>query len=162
MVLAVFFVLVIFRLNIPFVGWIAGMFNKDVTFTGRVYLWDAAFKAIKENPIFGVGDNYKVLRKIYTLWWQELAYSHNEILDVIVRTGYVGLFLYLNIIRRTILDIRSGFRQIDVRIVLYTLVSFWVMMMLESYSNYSFYFLYYMLLILPGYMLKNYKVRRSV
>jgi exopolysaccharide production protein ExoQ len=77
-------------------------FGKDVTLTGRMYLWDRALKSFAENPVFGVG---------YQAYWQpgnwgaEQLWSyahvqnksgyhfHNTLLQVAVDLGVVGLLL---------------------------------------------------------------------
>jgi len=143
-ILAVFLVIIVFRLQETFSGIISAL-GKDSTFTGRTLLWDRAFDSIKRYPFFGVGDNPDINIDIFTYGRQKLAYAHNEILDVLVRSGIIGLLLYLFVVVRSV----SFNKQVrNDKVWLAFMAAFWLMMF-ESYSNYTYYYLYYVLLIYP-------------
>jgi exopolysaccharide production protein ExoQ len=80
------------------------IFGKDLTLTGRIFLWEHAQSSISDNPILGVG---------YQAYWQQgnpgaeecWAYAgltgkfgyhfHNTFLEVAVELGFVGLGILL-------------------------------------------------------------------
>jgi exopolysaccharide production protein ExoQ len=78
-------------------------FGKDMTLTGRIFLWEHALKSIGENPILGVG--YQAYWQIGSPGAEELwAYAkvgkygfhfHNTYLQVAVDLGLTGLFILL-------------------------------------------------------------------
>ena len=101
------FLVVLFLIVWLYVGDFTTLLNslgKDVTLTGRTWMWDWADMAIKERPMLGVG---------YQAYWQpgnwgaEEIWSHdlkvdktgyhfhNTFLQVTVDLGYVGLLVLL-------------------------------------------------------------------
>jgi len=94
--------MVVSTLNIDEIQNILSYFGKDVTLTGRTFLWDHAFISIDENPLLGVG---------YQAYWQpgnpgaeELwlfagisnkygFHFHNTYLQVAVDLGVTGLII---------------------------------------------------------------------
>jgi exopolysaccharide production protein ExoQ len=93
--------LVIASLNFDGVAEILDYFGKDITLTGRIFLWEHALRSISENPLFGVG---------FQGYWQLgnpgaeecWAYArvgkygfnfHNTFLQVAVDVGLTGLAL---------------------------------------------------------------------
>lgn len=147
LLIGLFISVVVLRLQNNIAPYILKWLNKDVTLTGRVYLWDVAFKSIKQHPIFGIGDSTISNLKLFslTMFGGKLAYAHNEILDYLVRYGCIGIFLYASVIVKTLKNMKLKKNNF----IWYALTSFWIMMMFESYSNYRFYYLYLFLLIIP-------------
>ena len=87
--------IVFFRIQTYFSFFIEGVLGKTVDLTNRTVIWDAAIAKIKESPLIGSGLNQ------YTgsiLIGETYYYSHNMILELLVSSGIVGLFLYLNFI----------------------------------------------------------------
>ncbi|MEF0941587.1 O-antigen ligase family protein [Rhizobium sp. BR 362] len=79
-----------------------GMFGKDMTLTGRTYLWQRGFEIAQENPILGEGfQSFWVqgFSRAEILWNQFYIPSrtgfhfHNTYIETMVELGYVGLFL---------------------------------------------------------------------
>ncbi len=70
---------------------------------GRSYIWPMAIKGMQERPLIGWGQesfNY-IFNKYYDpqmygleQWFDR---SHNIVLDVLVQSGFIGLFVYLSI-----------------------------------------------------------------
>ena len=146
----VFVLIVILRMQENYSGLIMSVFHKDSTLTERTVLWDRAFAYIKDNPILGTGDNNRNNIKMFYIRSQNLAYAHNEVLDVLVRSGIIGLLLYLNCIIHTFATIKQR-KDNHIKTWLAIMAAYWVMMLFESYSNYSFYYLYFVMIMLPRY-----------
>lgn len=147
-VIGVFFAVIVFRMQLNYRDLIMQYFGKDVTFTGRTILWDRAFEYIKESPWLGTGDNTEANLGMFQLNTQRITYAHNEFLDVLVRSGAIGLVLYILCIIRTFKTIGEKWTDHD-KTWLALMASYWIMMLAESYSNYSFYYLYFVMLYCP-------------
>jgi exopolysaccharide production protein ExoQ len=107
MVVAVFFLImfmIISTLNFDALQNFLGYLGKDVTLTGRTFLWEHAIRSIADNPALGVG---------YQAYWQpgnpgaeELwlyagisnrygFHFHDTYLQVAVDLGLIGLFIFV-------------------------------------------------------------------
>ena len=144
----VFFYIIIFRKQEMFANEMMKYLGKDSTFTGRIYLWDKALEVFQQHKWFGIGDSADINTGIFTLFNQKLSYAHNEILDLLVRSGIIGLCIYLFCIARTIFSLR-GKRDLNSKIWLAFMATYWLIMMFESYSSYFFYYLYIVMLVTP-------------
>lgn len=69
--------------------------GKDMTFTRRTNMWDAALRVIGESPIWGYG-NVDEKWFISNMSSQAVG-SHNFILGVLINGGIIGLGIYLYI-----------------------------------------------------------------
>ena len=147
-IIGVFLLVIVLRIQTNYRDFIMQYFGKDESFTGRTILWDRAFNYIKENPWLGTGDNTEVNLVMFKLNTQRIVYSHNEILDILVRSGVIGLVLYILCIIRTFRTIGKRWTAHD-KTWLAIMASYWIMMLAESYSNYSFYYLYFVMLYCP-------------
>ncbi len=97
---------------------------EDRSVSIRLSTWDGALRMIKDRPIFGFGlDNFVLaFPKYKSVKYGRLAgiergqaRAHNEVLDVSLNSGLLGLFAYLWIIivfyRKTKLLLRSAVRS---------------------------------------------------
>lgn len=150
-VAVVFFGIVISRGNGFFRTHVVSFLNKDSSFASRRTLWNRAIQSFRLHPWLGTGDATKTNVSLFKLV-QDHAFAHNEILDVLVRTGIIGLLLYLNCIFRSIYTLK-GKKDRHSKMWLSFMAAYWVAMMFESYSNYSFYYLYFVMLLFPQYSL---------
>lgn len=77
---------------------IENVLEKQITFTGRTYIWDQVIYMIKSNP-FGYGWNALVTNVQTILSWgemyQEVGHAHNFILNFWYKGGIFVEFLYL-------------------------------------------------------------------
>ena len=147
----VFFLIVILRRQEAFQDLMMKYLGKDGTFTGRVYLWDKAIEVFMQHKWFGVGDSPDLNQELFTLFNQKLSYAHNEILDLLVRSGIIGLCLYLECIVRSVSYTKHQ-RSLLSKTWLAFMASYWLIMMFESYSNYSFYYLYFVIMLSPRFI----------
>lgn len=71
---------------LPRFSWLINdILHKDITLSGRTELWNEAFELIRMKPIAGYGFGTIIRPGLY---------SHNLIVELLVITGIIGLFLY--------------------------------------------------------------------
>lgn len=90
-----FFTIVIFRFQEALFGnFIVNVLHKDLTFTGRTFIWDVAISQIKQSWFFGYGWGNKVI----SMYFANLTESHDGILDVLMFCGAFGCLFFLFIL----------------------------------------------------------------
>lgn len=67
--------------------------NKELTFSGRTYIWDATIRSIIEKPILGYGDVPSTIRGMKVIAGAGAVSAHNFVLEVMYRNGIIGLAL---------------------------------------------------------------------
>lgn len=103
-----------------------GLFGKDATLSGRSYVWNGAYSAIMKNPFVGYGPGMLVVSLdgyVYPFYRLadylnydessgEFSHSHNVYLDIWLRFGIIGLFLFvllvLQYIRKALTVLRNN------------------------------------------------------
>lgn len=114
------------------VYFIEDVLGKDITFTNRTYLWDAASKVVMESPFFGYG---YVNGDWYFSHMSSLAIGpHNYIWNVLINGGVILLALFTYICYL----VYSKLPSIKERNILYiiALISvMFLMMTMESYPT---------------------------
>lgn len=71
------------------------LFNKDATFTGRIYIWRSALVEIRNHLWIGLGrykDIAAVLKSGNIFMW---SMSHNQILEILLRGGICLLIVWI-------------------------------------------------------------------
>ncbi|CEP47884.1 Lipid A core--O-antigen ligase-like protein [[Clostridium] sordellii] len=89
----IFFSIVVFRLQeVLFKEFIVDILHKDITLTGRVYIWDLVLKNIKMIGLIGLGrGNTFILDNFYL----RVNETHNGFLEVFLYSGIIGLTIFL-------------------------------------------------------------------
>lgn len=80
---------------------IKSVFSKNITFSGRKYIWDYALNHFMDNPIIGNGFNSinsLFSKKVIPIYERVAAHSHNGFLEVFLQNGLFGLVLIITII----------------------------------------------------------------
>lgn len=96
-ILFIFALLLIMGINIQtlFFGLfeILGKGENGISLNSRTYIWGHALKIIKENFLFGIGvlSEYEISN--FALYGA--SHAHNIILELMLRTGFLGLICYL-------------------------------------------------------------------
>ena len=138
----VFFFLLIFtaiyvlKIQNLFSTLIIYLLGKDLTFTGRVGLWDRAIEMIKEKWFFGWGNkNYgSIILRDYYYW-----YAHNLLLDILLEGGVVTLGTFGLLLYRLGKSLKGCVSSPIVSKCLKAIAVFAVFSLVESYFN-SVYF----------------------
>jgi exopolysaccharide production protein ExoQ len=82
-------------------GQVAGVFGKDLTFTGRTNFWPLMLDKIRENPLtgYGFGAFWQGLDGPSAYIWNASTFKapngHNGYLDLCLELGLIGLSLYI-------------------------------------------------------------------
>lgn len=77
---------------------IVNILQKDLTLTGRTYLWDWAIVSIKKYPILGFGiQSNSYMMHLYH--W--VVHPHNMFLNYLTTSGIIGMLIYLLILFKT-------------------------------------------------------------
>ncbi len=136
--------------GIDLVSMFLGETGKELTFSGRLYIWSNALRIIDQNPVFGVGyyQNGE---------WAELYLSavnaHNIVLDVLLVGGYTLLCLIVLFVFKLFHTLRKKIQQeYFCGIILFSSV-FFLMMQFEVYS-YFIISLFVLLVYLSGFSKK--------
>lgn len=87
---SIFVLVVLLRMQNIFAFIIEDIFNKDLTLTNRVSIWNRAIEMIKQKPLIGYGCG-----TLDTLIGDRNA--HDFYLQILLQTGLTGFCLYVNI-----------------------------------------------------------------
>jgi exopolysaccharide production protein ExoQ len=95
-------ILISVALNAPnYISAVPNAFGKDMTFTGRITLWQEMLLEISQHPIIGTGfqsfwvmSNYKLMNLYEKFVWLPLQ-AHNGYLDILNEVGVIGLTLVI-------------------------------------------------------------------
>lgn len=119
----IYFGLIIFRVQEK----LGSIINKNITFTGRRDIWNTVEYFIKKKPIFGYGNTlFEFSDNIVT--------THNFILDIIYRTGIVGLIcfgIYIIYSLKNLINYKQYKISSYIEIITFC---FYIMCLMESYS----------------------------
>jgi exopolysaccharide production protein ExoQ len=94
---------------------IIGASGRDVTFTGRTFIWSATLEAWARRPLTGYGlsgvlGRVPITSTTATIWRDvgfEVPHAHNGVIDIGLQLGLVGVALYVLLFVTTLID---GFR----------------------------------------------------
>ena len=64
--------------------------GRDITFTGRIYIWEEAIEIYKTSPLFGIGYGYT--EPIYI--WDKYYHCHNLYLTMLIYGGILGFAVF--------------------------------------------------------------------
>lgn len=108
-----------------------GETGKDITFSGRLYIWDNAMQVIEQNPVLGVG-------YYQSGEWAELhlsaVNSHNAILDVLIVGGWTLLAFLVFLILKLYIKIYKTIKSEYFWGIVFFSSVFLLMMQFEVYS----------------------------
>lgn len=89
--------------------------NYDTSIGMRLVLWKNGLEYMKENLLFGVGDESleKKVHEINTPWASQVSHLHNQYIDLSARSGFIGLGLILFWITTIATNRVSGSRSLS-------------------------------------------------
>ena len=81
------------------------LYDKDVTFSGRTFIWAASLDAIRDRPWLGYGmagiwmdETNPVTADLHARIGFKAAHAHNGALDLTLQVGLVGLAAYTTLV----------------------------------------------------------------
>ena len=136
--IGLFFAIIVFKMQNIFSFIIEDVLHKDLTFTGRTFIWEYVLKNIKNIPLFGYGDKSFV----YTLASGTTVRStHNQILQIIYNYGVISVTLFILILFITMKKLYKIREFQLVKFVSLYIFMWFIMMLIESYDMQYFMYL---------------------
>ena len=116
---------------------IVDILHKDLTFTGRVYIWEKAIRFIKEKQLLGYGNiSFEYNKYIYS--------THNMILGVLHKIGFIGLIVFCILFFLVAKKLYKERHNKICKLISFTLFAYLIMMLTEYY-NFE-YFIYILII----------------
>ncbi|MFK4310809.1 O-antigen ligase [Bacillus sp. RC242] len=93
--IVIFFTIIVFRLQeLLFGDFIINVLHKDMTFTGRTYIWNVVLNVIKKSWILGFGRGNDII----SYYFFNLNETHNAVLEILMYSGLLGILFFLIIL----------------------------------------------------------------
>ncbi|MDO6630528.1 O-antigen ligase family protein [Bacillus thuringiensis] len=90
-----FFTIIVFRLQeLLFGDFIINVLHKDLTFTGRTYVWDLILNIIGDSYLIGFGRGNNIINQHFI----NLYEAHNGLLEILMYSGILGIFFFVIIL----------------------------------------------------------------
>lgn len=137
---AMTFSIVVLRVQNAFSFIIVDVLGKDITFTGRTFIWDKALRYVYENPIFGNGVEFYSFRYIKmrmdSTWLTGYAalHSHCRFLEVVYRGGVILLAIYVFILVMTVKSLMAFKNTMFSKTLAISIFAYMTGMMTEMYE----------------------------
>lgn len=91
-----FFVIIIFRMQEYFSFLIEDILDRNLTFSGRTYIWDRCLEYISNSPFIGYGVEDPSVRAITKL----IFHAHNIYLNILLEGGLLSLGMYFIFLKK--------------------------------------------------------------
>lgn len=145
--LVTYYFVVVINIYQFFADLILSILHKTTSVGARINIWNMAISRFKERPLFGYG--YSIERNKI---WYGVGGAHNEILDMLTQGGIIGCIFYFIVILLCIKQIDKHKEQNDKLAIFFIaiFISLGVVMNFESYSTYTGYSLYFVMLLMAG------------
>lgn len=122
-----FGIMIFFFNKIPIIkDFVTNYLHKDITFTGRTYIWDAAFQMINKHPLLGYG-GYFVMGQFKTIYG--IYPVHTTHLQILIDGGVILFIEYISIY---IMSFHSLMK--NKKYIISTIVSYGILAMIISYT----------------------------
>ena len=115
--------------------------NKNLTFTGRVALWDRVINLILQKPVIGYGSRSgSEIRAFFQRRWA--SHAHNIVLQYLFSGGFIFLALYIVMLIICAERLRKQQISVEAQSIMLVLFVFQIMALMEAYQNAFVYILY--------------------
>jgi O-antigen ligase len=134
-----FFLIVVFRIQIIFSFIIEDLFQKDLDMSYRTFVWDAALFYVAKSPIWGYGfvEDLWELITLSNINWMPTS-AHNYFLDICLRGGLISLFLLLIIASLVCKKLDSTDKTPIVSLISFGLLAYFIMWQAEPFVKSGF------------------------
>lgn len=130
-------------------SFIPALFGKDLTFTGRVYIWDYVIGEILKQPLLGYG------YQTYWIMGQRMStfiinQAHNSYLEIILWVGFIGFSIFLSVIIKYFylaIKLNANIFILSLAVILIISFSEGILMQARTVTTFSFLFFYIFLSI---------------
>lgn len=125
----IFLAIVIFRLqDILFGSFITNVLHKDMTFTGRVDIWDLVLDLLKESWLIGYGRGNTLIAQ-YNGFVNE---THNAVLEIMMFSGVLGIVFFLILLLLVNQNLKLSKNHIFSKILSFSVFAYMVIGLTES------------------------------
>lgn len=134
-----FVLVVVMRLQDVFGFFIVDVLHKNMTFTGRTYIWDATFEMFHgiRHALFGYGvSGYKQL----VIDGHPYSHAHNEFLDVWLNGGFVAVVALLGMLILVSLALYKSRKSREAAVLAVAVGAYYVIGLTEPIVSTSFIF----------------------
>lgn len=131
----IFVSIVILRLQeVLFGELITNYLNKDISFTGRTYIWDIALEKIKQSWLIGYGRGNSVIFESTSssFFYKPTEETHNGFLEILLNSGLIGLVVLFSILFVIGNRLDKYKHHIISRVLSFSIISFLIMGLVES------------------------------
>ncbi|MDG0030624.1 O-antigen ligase family protein [Priestia sp. Y58] len=124
-----FFTIVVFRLQeLLFGDFIINVLHKDMTFTGRTYIWDLVLNLIKKSWLIGYGRGNQIISQHFA----NLNETHNGLLEIMMYSGILGVLFFLIILLLVGHKLNSNKDHILSKILSFSIFAYLIIGLTES------------------------------
>lgn len=126
--------------------------GKDITLSGRTYIWDGILKSLKQNILIGTGMQSISYDKNFFfessapffLEHCKVIHAHNSLMTLLYRGGIISLLIYIYIIYITLRSIKTEKKSIYSGLLYTTII---VILILSLFDTMDFACLYFIIAI---------------
>lgn len=134
-----FFLIVIFRVQNIFGFIFVDLLDRDITLTGRIYIWDGVIKAISSRRIIGYGITPFVFITKSSL---SIYSTHSLILDIVYRTGFLGVLVFILYLKESLKNVFKFKNNKIIKLIIVFLFSMGIMTLTEAYPYVYIFYLF--------------------
>lgn len=128
------------------VYFVVDVLHKDITFTGRTYMWDAALKIIEQSPVWGWG--FATLEWYKSYMSSFAAGPHNFILSILINGGILLFSLFIAITLKSYKAIKPFINTRTGQDLIFATICLYFMALMEMYP---YPIMFYMLICINYY-----------
>lgn len=126
-----FILLVLFQFQNLFSFFIEDILHKELTLSGRIFIWDGCIEYIKSNFLLGLGVQEYSMR-LSTIG---IFHAHCTFLNILLEGGILGLVCFLNILRVISKPMKKHKKNEIVNIISFGLFIYLVTAIVEVYQD---------------------------
>jgi len=124
--------LVFLQIQNLFADFIINVLHKDLTFTGRTYIWNTTLDFIKRSPLYGYGLEDSSLR-IIKMQNGDALHAHNMVLEILYSGGFLVFGLF-SLYWKRMCDKVDAFSQKHGNILKCILIAYCIELLTEAFS----------------------------
>lgn len=144
--------IVVFKIQNIFAK-VVGILGKDITFSGRTFLWDGILKWSYKYPLIGRGMRsieydkhfFYINSAPYYHEWCKVIHAHNSLMTLLYRGGIISVLIYLGIIFAAIKSLYDNCLSKYARILGVTLI---IVLIASIFDTMDFAGLYFIIAII--------------
>ena len=110
---------------------IFSLFGKDITLSGRVYIWQSAITTALKKPIWGYGMTIENI--VYYPLMRDYRSAHDEYLQIILNGGIIAFLAFIYVVRCAIKEYLSMNNKKEYIALMAGLLGLLIMMITETY-----------------------------